>query len=187
MSITVAKPRSFLEEVASVPGGDKIKECIQCGVCSGACTTAVKWEYPPRKVIAMVRAGMRNEVLSSNSMWYCVSCYLCTERCPRNIKPADIMHAVETIAVREGYRPPTQTPVLYRSFVDSIKDNGRVHELGLMLRYYLRTNAFAILKMLPLGLGLLSRGRLPLMPKKVKGKEQVKAILEKVKAMGGVR
>lgn len=183
----ITKRQSFLSEIANIPGGEKIGECIQCGVCSGSCTTATKWEYPPRKVIAMVRAGMREELLSSNSIWFCVSCYLCTVRCPRNIKPADIMHAIETVAIREGYKPPSLTPTMYQSFVDSIRDNGRVHELGFMVKYYLKTNPLAALKMLPIGLSMLTHGRLPLMAKKVKGREQVKAILQKVKTLGGAR
>ncbi|MBL7208790.1 MAG: 4Fe-4S dicluster domain-containing protein [Dehalococcoidia bacterium] len=174
----------LLDQVASAPGGKKIRECIQCGVCSGSCTTAAYWEYPPRKIIAMVRSDLRDDVLSSSSIWYCVSCHLCTARCPRDIKPADIMHALESLAIKEGYKPPSRTPAMYRSFVDSIRSNGRVYELGFMVRYYLRTNPLAAIKMLPMALSLLSHGRMPLMPKKVKGKDEVKTILEKVRAGG---
>jgi len=176
--------RSFLEEVAVIPGNEKIRECIQCGVCSGSCSTAAHWEYPPRKIIAMVRSGLRDDVLSSNSIWFCVSCYLCTARCPRDIKPANIMHALESLALKEGYKPPSRTPIMYRSFVDSIEGNGRVYELGFMLKYYLRTNPLAAIKMLPMALSLLSHGRMPLMPEKVKGKGEVKTTLEKVRAGG---
>jgi heterodisulfide reductase subunit C len=59
---------SFLDEVAATPGGSKIRSCIQCGMCTGTCPAANEMEYPPRKTIAMIRAGMRDEVLSSNSM-----------------------------------------------------------------------------------------------------------------------
>lgn len=183
--VEVLKPKTFVDEVAAEPGGEKINECIQCGVCSGSCTTGEWWEYPPRKIIAMIRAGMREEVLSSTSVFYCVSCYLCTVRCPRGIKPANLVHAVETIAERKGYKPRTKTLPLYRSLRSSIR-RGRVWELGMTLRYYLRTNAFSALEDLPVALALLSHGRMPLLPpKKVKGAREVKAILDKVKAMGG--
>lgn len=177
--------KTFMDEVAALPGGEKINECIQCGICGGSCPTAKWWEYPPRKVIAMVRNNMKKEVLSSNSLWFCASCYLCVVRCPRDIKPAEIMHALETIAVREGYKPPTWTPIMYHSFVDSIKAHGRVWEMGMMLKYYLRTNPFAALKMLPVALSLFSHGRLSLSAKSVKGKQEIKTILNKVKAIGG--
>ena len=68
----------FINEVCSIPGGEAIRSCIQCGICTGSCPTADKWDFPPRRVIAMVRAGLREELLSSNSMWFCASCYTCT-------------------------------------------------------------------------------------------------------------
>ena len=179
--------QSFLDEVARIPGAEKIGECIQCGTCSGACPTGARWEYPPRKVIAMVRSGMRDEVLSSGSMWYCVSCYLCSVRCPRDIKPADIMHAIETIAVQEGYKPPSRTPVMYQSFVDSIKSDGRINEMKFMMKYFLKTNPFAAFKMIPVGLSMFTHGRFTLMPKKVKGRKEVQTILKKAKEMGGAK
>lgn len=182
--MTKNSPQSFLKEVASIPGSNKISECIQCGVCSGSCTTAAHWEYTPRKIIAMVRADMRDEVLSSNSIWFCVSCYLCTAHCPRDIRPANIMHALESLALKEGYKPPTRSPAMYQSLVDSIKRNGRVHEFGFMFKYYLKTNPLAATKMLPLAIDLLTHGRMPLMPKKVKGKDEIKTILAKVTAGG---
>ena len=123
---TKLKP-SFLDEVANIPACGKINECVQCGVCSGSCTTAAHWEHTPRKIIAMVRAGMKDEVLNSSSIWYCVSCYLCTARCPRDIKPANIMHALEAIALKENYRPPTKTTTMYRSFARSIEQHGRIY------------------------------------------------------------
>ena len=176
---------TFLDEVASIPACDKINECIQCGVCSGSCTTAEHWEHPPRKVIAMVRAGMKDELLKSNSVWFCVSCYLCTARCPRDIKPANIMHGLESIALREGYKPPTSTTTMYRAFADSIVQYGRVYEFGMMFTYFLKTNPFAALRMLPMALSLLTHRRMPLTPKKVKGKDELNTILNKLASGGG--
>jgi heterodisulfide reductase subunit C len=176
---------TFMDEVAALPACDKINECIQCGVCSGSCSTATHWEYPPRKVIAMVRSGMKDELLKSNSIWFCVSCYLCTSRCPRDIKPANIMHGLESIALKEGYKPPTTTTTMYRTFAKSITDNGRVYEFGFMMQYFLKTNPFAALKMLPLAIKLLTHGRMPLAPKKVSGTEQLNIIVDRFTAGGG--
>ena len=172
--------KSFVEEVAATPGGENISACIQCGVCSGTCPAASQMEYPPRKIIALIRAGMRDEVLSSSSMWYCLSCYMCTVRCPRGVKPTELAHALEGLANQHGFRiHRTYTPAMYRSFVSSIKGNGRVHEFGMMLKYYLTTNPLSALKMLPLGLKLLQHKRMPLLPKKTKGKEDLSKIIQK--------
>jgi quinone-modifying oxidoreductase, subunit QmoC len=176
---------TFMDEVAALPACDKINECIQCGVCSGSCSTATHWEYPPRKVIAMVRSGMKDELLKSNSIWFCVSCYLCTARCPRDIKPANIVHGLESIALKEGYKPPTTTTTMYKTFAGSIMDYGRIYEFGFMFKYFLKTNPFAALKMLPMAIGLFTHGRMPLTAKKVKGKKDLNIIIDKLSAGGG--
>jgi len=179
---------SFVNEVCSIPGGGAINSCIQCGVCTGSCPTADQWDYPPRRVIALVRAGLRDELLSSNSMWFCVSCYSCTVRCPRDIKPADIMHALEIIAIRSGKATPkSNTPIMYRCFVDSARGNGRVYELGMMIKLFLKTNPFAALKLAPVGMGLFFHKRLPLRPSRIKGMSGLKAILDKARELGGAQ
>ena len=177
---------SFIDEVCSIPGGEAIRSCIQCGICTGSCPTANNWDYPPRRVIALVRAGLREELLSSNSMWFCASCYTCTVRCPRDIKPADIMHALEVLAIRSGLSTKqSNTPVMYQCFVDSANGNGRVYELGMMIKLFLKTNPFAALKLAPVGMGLFFHGRLPLSPTRIKGMKDLKAIMAKAKAIGG--
>ena len=144
---------NFVNEVADIPGGENIYHCIQCGVCSGACPAASEMEYTPRKIIALIRAGMRDTVLSSGSMWNCLSCYMCTVRCPRGVKPTELAHALEYLADSQGYKVKgTSTPAMYHSFVDSIQSNGRVHEVGMMLKYYRKTNPLAALKMTKVGL-----------------------------------
>ena len=179
---------SFVDEVCSIPGGEAINSCIQCGVCTGSCPTANKWDYPPRRVIALVRAGLRDELLSSNSMWFCVSCYTCTVRCPRDIKPADIMHALEVIAIRSGKSThKSNTPTMYQCFVDSARSHGRVYELGMMMKLFLKTNPFAALKMTPVGMGLFSHKRLPMRPPRIKGMSGLKAILKKARELGGAK
>lgn len=181
-----ANMKSFAEEIAATPGGENIRACIQCGICTGSCPVANEMEYPPREIIAMIRAGMRDEVLSSNSMWYCLSCYMCTVRCPRGVKPTELAHALESMANQQGFRVKrTRTPVMYHSFVKSIKGNGRVHEFGMMFRYYLMTNPLAALKMLPVGLKLFLRKRMPLMPKRVKGKEDLSKLRQKLAEIRG--
>ena len=177
--------RSFVEEVAATPGGGDIWACIQCGVCTGSCPAAGEMEHPPRKIIAMTRAGMRDEVLSSSSMWHCLSCYMCTVRCPRNIKPTELAHALESLATQQGFNVrETRTPAFYRSFISSIKDNGRIHEFGMMAWFYLKTNLLAAMMLLPLALSLLLHGRMPLKPHRVKGREELKQILRKFAEVG---
>ena len=178
--------KSFIEEVKATPGGEHILSCIQCGTCTGTCPMAAHMEYPLRKTIAMIRAGMRDEVLSSSSMWFCLSCYLCTCRCPRGVKPTELAHALDSLATRHGFRiGGTRTPTMYRSFVESIKGNGRVHEFGMMFRFYLLTNPLAALKMLPVGLKLFLHRRLSLLPKRTKGRTDLAGIIQRFREVKG--
>jgi len=178
----------FLAEVASIPGGEGAYQCIQCGTCSGSCPNANEMQYSPRKIIAMVRAGMRKEVLSSDTPWYCASCYLCTERCPRGVPVTELMYGLKQLAYRSGFRyGPTAEPIMNRTFVNLINHNGRVHEVSLMSRYYLQSKPLAVLKMAPIGLKMFLRGRMPLRPRAIKGKEQLNTIIVKAHALEAAR
>ncbi len=180
--------KSFIEEVAATPGGENIWACIQCGVCTGSCPMADEMEYPPRKIIAMTRAGMRDDVLSSSSMWHCLCCYMCTVRCPKSVKPTELAHAFESLAIQQGFKvKETRTPAMYRSFVSSIKGNGRVHEFGMMAWFYLTTNPLAPMKLLPLLLNLIRHGRMSLMPHRAKGTKELKQILRKFNEVRGAQ
>ncbi len=177
---------TFLDEVKATPGGEHILACIQCGTCTGSCPMATQMEYPPRKIIAMIRAGKRDEVLSSNSMWFCLSCYMCTARCPRGVRPTEIAHALESLANQQGFSiGGTSTPNFYRSFVSSIRSNGRVHEFGMMVKYYLSilpelvSHPVATLRMAPLGLKLFSHKRLPLKATRIRGRQDLSRIIQK--------
>jgi heterodisulfide reductase subunit C len=169
----------FVEKIASEPGGECIRWCVQCGTCSGSCPNVLWMDHSPRKIIALARAGMRQEVLSGNSMWCCATCHLCTVRCPRGIEMPELMHVLECMATREGLaNGRVSTPAMYRTLVNAVKGQGRVHELGLMGRFFLRTNPLAALRMAPVGLKLLLHGRLPLKGERIEGTDQLRTIVE---------
>ena len=65
----------------NVDGGDKMSLCMQCGMCSGSCPIGTLMDHGPRKLFMMVRAGMKEAVLTSNTIWNCTSCYNCVVRC----------------------------------------------------------------------------------------------------------
>jgi heterodisulfide reductase subunit C len=180
---------TFVDEISAMPGGEGIRLCIQCGTCTASCPNADRMEHTPSQLIAMARAGMRKEVLSSNAMWYCLSCYLCTVRCPRGIKPTEMMHALEALSYREGltYRK-SLTPAMYRAFNHFTCSLGSLPEVGFTIRFYLLTNPLRHIKMLPVALGLLKHGRLSLKTRKLspEGASQLKAILDKAQSLGGV-
>ena len=93
--------------IAKEPGGEHIKRCFSCGTCTAGCPVReVTDRYNPRKIIRMAILGMKKEVLSSQFIWLCSSCYTCFERCPQDVKIPELMNAIRNIAVREGHIPP---------------------------------------------------------------------------------
>jgi heterodisulfide reductase subunit C len=146
-------------------------------------------EHTPSQLIALARAGMYDEVLSSNSMWYCLSCYMCTVRCPRGIKLTGLMHAFEYLAVREGISyAGSFTPTMYRSFNHFACALGSLPEFGFMTWYYVLSNPFRAWKMLPIAWSLFKRGRLSIKARRLtpEGTNQLKAILDKAETLRGV-
>lgn len=171
-----------------MPGGEGIRDCIQCGTCSASCPSANRMDHTPRKLIAMALAGMREEVLSSNTMWFCASCYLCTVRCPRDIKPTELMHAMECLAVRHHQSSGrTLTPKLYGSFTDFVYGIGSVPEVSFMTWFYLLTNPLRAFRMMPMALSLVRHGRVSIRARRLKpeAERQLRAILDKAEELGG--
>ncbi len=99
---------NFKYEVAEQPGGENIKVCFSCGICTAGCPVSeIDPRYNPRKIIRMIILGMREEVLSSDLIWLCSLCYTCYARCPQNVKFTEVMSALRNMAVREGYVHPS--------------------------------------------------------------------------------
>ena len=97
---------TFCEEVASQPGGEHIRRCFACGTCVAGCPVSeVAPEYSPRKIIRQILFGMREEVLSSPLIWYCLVCYRCYARCPQNVNFTDVMRALRYLAVKGNHAP----------------------------------------------------------------------------------
>jgi len=172
----------FLQHIQSIPGGEKIKCCIQCGTCSGSCPTSYAMDYTPREIIAALRAGQLDKVLMSNTIWLCASCYYCTVRCPSGIKLTDIMYELKRLGIEYGlYVRGGTTPILSTAFLSLVDRYGRNFETELLARFYLRTNPLKLLKTAPLGLKLLRRGRFPLLPERIKARQDMAKMLQYVR------
>ena len=176
---------SFLQEViADTPGGERIVHCLQCGSCGGSCPNGADMQYTPRALFALINADKREEVLTSNTMWCCVSCYFCTTRCPQNIPITDIMYSLKRMSIAEGLARDTDAPALAKTFTDLLDKYGRSFELGLASRYYLLNRPVAMVKMGPMGLSMFTRGRMSLLPTKIKKLDQLQAIIKKARELG---
>jgi heterodisulfide reductase subunit C len=175
--------KTFPFWITSVPDGEKLRDCIQCGTCSGICPMSIYMDYTPRRLIAMAREGFKDEVLRSFTLWLCTSCYACMVTCPQEISITDIMYAFKMKAIEEGIYPKRfPIPVLAREFAKMVKSNGRNTESHLVFKLALKTNVFDLLKMVPLGLRLTKAGRMGIKRDSVKNNNEIKAMLNALEA-----
>ncbi len=157
---------NFLREVEEcVEDGDWVKMCMQCGVCAGSCPLGNAWEHTPQKIFMMIRAGKREEVLTSDSMWMCTSCYNCIVRCPRKLPITHIMHGLANYAHRLNMAPKGQpTREVAKLFWNNLAKTGRVNELKFSLALYFKDGFVQGIKnalaMQSVGLGLMKAKRL---------------------------
>ena len=165
-------------KVTALPGCEGILTCMQCGTCSAACPLSVYMDYTPRRIMATVREGFREDVLRSHTIWLCASCYACRVRCPRDINITDIMYALKREAIRSRMYPSHfPIPVLAKAFFDMVKRRGRSTEFWLVLRMALRSNPLILLGMVKTGWHLWRTGRLSLGYERIKGVDELQKAL----------
>lgn len=140
-------------------------------------------DYTPRAVFAMINAGLEDEVLSSNTPWYCVSCYACMSRCPQEIPITDLMYTLKEMAIRTGHYDHPHATKFSETFVGFVEQRGRSFEAGLATRYHLFHHPQQMIKLGIMGVGMLRRNRLPLRPMSIRDVGQLQAILNEAKAI----
>lgn len=87
------------DRIARMSGVDVLK-CMRCGKCSGTCPSYDEMEYHPHEFVYMVEKGEIDKLLESESLYKCLTCFACVERCPRNVEPAKVIEAVRLIKIR---------------------------------------------------------------------------------------
>lgn len=173
--------KGFGREVMEVPGCEELESCIQCGTCSGVCPLSIYMDYTPRQVMALTRGDFKREVLQSHTIWLCASCYACTVECPREIRITDIMYELKQRAIAEGIYPRRfPIPVLAREFSAMVRKHGRITELLLVFRLFLKTNWLAAAKNWRLGLDLFKTGRLSLKIEQIRQRRDLARMLDAV-------
>jgi heterodisulfide reductase subunit C len=178
-AVTEKSDRSFLEE-AKRRSGEDLSLCYQCLKCTVGCPTAPYMDFRPNNLIRMIQMGMKEAVLGSRAIWLCVSCETCGTRCPNDIDIGVLMDALREMSIEEGVHPAEKNiHLLHETFIQSIKRGGRVHEATMLMEYKLRSRDF--LTDLGPGMKLFLKGKIPLLPRFIKGKPEIKKIFERCK------
>ena len=185
MSQKILNPDYRLLEQIEAQGPFQAGACFQCRKCTNGCPVTFAMDLYPDEVIRMVILGQRETVLDCRTIWVCAACETCTTRCPNDVKIAELMDCLKEMAVHEGV-PSSQPRILalHETFLNNIKKRGRLYETTLLPAYLLKSGK--LLEMwnsgtwrydLKLGRQMFSKGRLPLLPKSISGKSEVRKIL----------
>jgi quinone-modifying oxidoreductase, subunit QmoC len=168
----------------NVDGADRLSLCMQCGMCSGSCPIGPQMDNGPRKLFMMIRAGMKEEVLSSSTIWNCTQCYNCVVRCPRKIPVTNILQGLTSVAAREGYAPEKPTARFSKAFLRSVRWFGRTDERIVTVLYYFSYGFMEgvrrALDNLPIARRMVKVGRMGFgLPHGAKGAAGLRAIMAK--------
>lgn len=173
------QPSSEFQKQVERISGQKVMRCYQCGKCSAGCPSFYEMDMGPRRIIRSVQLGLKEDVLKSNSIWICLFCYTCSARCPLEIDIGKVMESCRTLANKENI-PSTEKDVslLYRIFLNSLPLYGRFHELSLGIAFnILSKHLLSNINLLP---EMMVKGKLTILPEKVKGSSEVAAIFKRV-------
>ena len=94
------KKELLKEQILSTSGVNPLK-CMRCGKCSGTCPSYDEMEYHPHQFVYMVETGDIETLMKSESVYKCLSCFACVDRCPRGVEPAKIIEAVRLAVIRQ--------------------------------------------------------------------------------------
>lgn len=173
-------PGPSLAPWAEKHSGQPVRRCYQCRKCSGGCPVSENMDLLPHQVVRYVQLGLEEQLLKSRSIWVCASCRTCKSRCPNGIDIAAIGDALKTKALEQGIRPSLpEIASFHRAFLKSVEGNGRVHELGMMLAYKLKTKTY--FQDVPLGWAMFQRGKLKLLPERIRQRREVRELFRRSK------
>ncbi len=96
----MSKSELLKEELIRISGTNPSK-CMRCGKCSATCPAYDEMEYHPHQFVSMVENGDIEPLLNSDSLYKCLTCFACLDRCPRSVEPAKLVEAVRLAAVRK--------------------------------------------------------------------------------------
>ena len=88
------------EQMLRISGVNPLR-CMRCGKCSATCPSYEEMEYHPHQFVYMVETGDIEPLLNSESLYKCLSCFACVERCPRGVEPAKLVEAIRLIKIRQ--------------------------------------------------------------------------------------
>jgi heterodisulfide reductase subunit C len=170
--IVLAEQDRYLARDIQRLSNSNLNRCYHCQSCGNGCPFIRGMDYPPNGVIRLVQYGLRRQALESHTIWICVGCHTCSVQCPMGIDIAAVMATLRRLALEEGAMI-AETNILdfHREVLQSIKQYGRAHKLGIMLRYKARVHQW--FADLDVGLRMLAKRKMDLKASRVKAIDEI--------------
>jgi len=175
-------PEEMLKRRIQQATGVKLNHCYQCGKCAAGCPVAQDMDLTSCQILHMLQSGnpeWERKVLQSEAIWLCLACETCSTRCPQEVEIPKVMDFLRGEAIRLDLAHPKSRDILafHRAFMDSVRVTGRLYEIGLVANYKARSRHF--LKDVMLAPKMLVRGKLPLLPHLIKGRDAMNRIFRR--------
>ncbi len=171
------RDETFAEQVKELSGVN-FNRCYQCLTCTLSCPVLFAMDYFPNQILRMIQFGVKSEVLQSDTIWLCASCETCVTRCPNEIDIPRLMDALRQMALQENVSgEETTIPIFHQIFLKGIRQRGRQYELGMLLELKFRVRDF--FSDIGIGIKMLRKRKLTLLPTRIKGLKEIKAIFSK--------
>lgn len=162
ISLGRMRDAAFTREVEERSGQD-ISTCYQCGNCTAGCPAGFVYDRQVNQIMRGVQLGLKEQVLKSNAVWFCLGCSMCSLRCPNNIDVARVMETLRHMAREAGDVTVPRVEKFWLSFLDTVRAFGRTWEIGTMALYMFRS--LRLTTDLDLAPAALKRHKLPFIPK----------------------
>lgn len=161
--------------------GQKVDLCYHCHKCTAGCPVLEAMQYGPDQLLQLVALEERQLVLTSRDIWLCAGCYACSTRCPNDVDIPAVMDALRQVALAEGYQLGERDAHLFhRLFLGVVENLGRSHEAA-MLGIFKVFSRVPFLNDMDAGLGLFMRGKVPIIPRNLKARQEVREIFRRSK------
>jgi heterodisulfide reductase subunit C2 len=170
----------FIEEVMK-ESGQNPSLCYQCGNCTAGCPYTQYFDFPVSQIMRLLQTGQKDTILSSKSIWLCATCETCTTRCPCEIDVAMVMDTLRIMARREGKVSEEDIRLFYDSFLNSVKEHGRLFEMGTLMAYNLKSGHF--FADAELGPKVIEKGKIHFFAKNIKRRDEVAKIFIRFQEM----
>jgi len=164
---------SLQKEIRKNCGVD-VETCMECGKCSGGCSNGHVFDYTPRKVVQLVKLNAEDILMNMDALWICLSCHLCSDRCPSGIDTARILDYMRQKAHRQGLTTRPKIRLFHELMLSSVQRSGRISELPLLLKYNWMTRQY--MKDAEIGLRMLLKGKLTPYAPGVKDNEHIRRL-----------